>query len=131
MVFFGEFEVSVTSGSRIALPKKIREILNEKQVIITKGFGSCLSGYDRLDWEKRARELLNVSLLDKEHIDKRRKLFSSATQLELDEQGRILLPKNLQSFAEIKNNVLIVGVGDHFEIWQKTKWEKYMEEINE
>jgi len=130
MVFYGEYEVSVTAGGRVALPKKIRELLSLNLVIATKGFGSCLALYDKTDWEKRANDLLNVSLLEQEHIEKRRKLFSSATLLELDSQGRIVLPKQLQKFAEVFSSILIVGVGDHFEIWDKLKWEVYISKIS-
>lgn len=126
MVFYGEYEVSITSGGRIALPKKIRELLRNNEVVITKGFGTCLAGYDKSDWEKRAESLLEVSLLDKEQIDKRRMLFSSTVYIDLDEQGRIVLPKQLQKAAALSKTVTIAGVGDHFEIWAQNRWEEYV-----
>lgn len=126
MVFYGEYEVSITSGGRIALPKKIRELLRNNEVVITKGFGACLAGYDKSDWEKRAESLLDVSLLDKEQIDKRRMLFSSTVYIDLDEQGRIVLPKQLQKAAALSKTVTIAGVGDHFEIWAQERWEEYV-----
>ena len=90
MVFYGEYQVSFTGQGRIVLPKKIRELLKGNTFVITKGFGTCLAGYDKQDWEDRAKELMGVSLLDKENIEKRRGLFSSAGYLEIDEQGRFL-----------------------------------------
>jgi MraZ protein len=131
MVFYGEYEVSMTAGGRVALPKKIRDSIVDKKIVITKGFGTCLAGYDKSDWEKRALQLLNVSLLERDQIEKRRKLFSSAVELETDDQGRIVLPKHLQNFAEIKETVLVIGVGDHFELWEKRKWEIYLSDIQE
>lgn len=128
MVFYGEYEVSITAGGRIALPKKIRELLHGNEVVISKGFGNCLAGYDKQDWETRAGTLLSVSLLDREHIDKRRTLFASTVHIELDDQGRILVPKNLLVFAGLSGKVVIAGVGDHFEIWQMTRWEEYIKE---
>ncbi|KKQ38654.1 MAG: Protein MraZ [Candidatus Roizmanbacteria bacterium GW2011_GWA2_37_7] len=129
MVFYGEFSVSITDGGRIALPKKIREFLTNNTFVLTKGFGLCLAGYDKRDWEQRANSLLDVSLLDKEQIDKRRMLFSSTVYIELDEQGRAVLPKGLLQFANLASNAFIVGVGDHFEIWGTEKWAEYKNTI--
>jgi len=129
MVFYGEYDVSVTDGGRIALPKKIRENLRHAHVVITKGFGICLAGYDKSDWEERANELLTVSLLNQDEIGKRRMLFSSTVYLELDEQGRILLPKALQQFAALSKRVVVAGVGDHFEIWEPVRWTEYLKAL--
>ena len=88
----------------------------------------CLAGYDKEDWEKRARSLLEVSLLEKDNLEKRRFLFSSAVYLEIDDQGRFVIPRSLMQSAVIKDKVVIVGVGDHFEIWDPIRWEKYSKE---
>ena len=128
MVFFGEYQVSFSAPSRIVLPKKIRELLKGDIFILTKGFDMCLAGYDKEDWEKRARSLLEVSLLEKDNLEKRRFLFSSAVYLEIDDQGRFVIPRSLMQSAVIKDKVVIVGVGDHFEIWDPIRWEKYSKE---
>lgn len=130
MVFFGEYTVSFSAPGRVVLPKKLRELLKGNVFILTKGFDSCLSGYDKEDWEARAKELLNVSLLEKENLEKRRFLFSSTVYLEIDDQGRFVIPRNLLSYAGISEKVFIIGAGDHFEIWNQDKWEKYQKQIN-
>ncbi|PIT89111.1 MAG: division/cell wall cluster transcriptional repressor MraZ [Candidatus Levybacteria bacterium CG10_big_fil_rev_8_21_14_0_10_36_7] len=130
MVFYGEYQVTITSGGRVALPKKIREILSENNLVITKGFGTCLAGYDKKDWEKRAEALLDVSLLEKEEIGKRRMLFSSTIYLEIDDQGRVVLPKQLREFAGVEKKVTINGVGDHFELWNPESWDRYIQDID-
>lgn len=129
MVFYGEYEVSITSGGRIALPKKIRELLTEKTLVLTKGFTQCLAGYDKKDWEDRANDLLHVSLLEKEHIDKRRMLFGSTIYLETDDQGRVVIPKQLRQFAGLEKEVVVIGVGDHFELWHPDRWQTYLKTI--
>ena len=126
MVFYGEFSVSITAGGRIALPKKVRELLTNNLFVVTKGFGSCLAGYDKRDWEERADSLLDVSLLDMDQIGKRRSLFSSTVYIELDDQGRAVLPNGLLQFADLDTKAVIVGVGDHFEIWNTKRWSDYM-----
>ena len=129
MVFFGEYIVSFTAPGRIILPKKLRELLKGNTFILTKGFDFCLAGYDKDDWENRAKTLLQVSLLEKENIEKRRFLFSSAVYLEIDDQGRFVIPRNLLEYVGVNGKVVIVGVGDHFEIWKQEKWEKYTKEL--
>ncbi len=125
MVFFGEYLVSFTAPGRVVLPKKIRELIKGDSFIVTKGFDFCLAGYDKEDWEERSKELLKVSLLDKENIEKRRFLFSSTMYLDIDDQGRFVIPKSLLSFIGIQDKALIIGVGDHFEIWNPEKWAEY------
>ncbi|MEK7598098.1 MAG: division/cell wall cluster transcriptional repressor MraZ [Patescibacteria group bacterium] len=125
MVFFGEYQINFSGSGRLLLPKKVRELLKGNIFILTKGFGSCLSGYDKDDWEKRAAELLNPSLLQPTDMDNRRYIFSSLVYLEIDEQGRFVVPKNLLEYGQLKNKVVIIGVGDHFEIWEAKKWETY------
>jgi len=127
MAFYGEYEVSITAGDRIVLPKKIRAQISGKKFILTKGFDVCLAGYDEKDWNKRSRELLSVSLLEKEHIERKRVLFSGANEIEVDAQARFVIPKSLASYIGLSQKiVLIIGVGDHFEIWEKTKWNTYL-----
>lgn len=125
MVFFGEYQISFSGSGRLLLPKKVRELLKGNTFILTKGFGNCLSGYDKDDWEKRASELLNPSLLQPTDMDNRRYVFSSLVYLEIDEQGRFVIPKNLLEYSNLSNKVVIIGVGDHFEIWDMDKWETY------
>lgn len=131
MVFYGEYQVSFTGQGRIVLPKKIRELLKGNSFVLTKGFGNCLAGYDKQDWEDRAKDVMGVSLLDRENIEKRRSLFSSATYSEIDDQGRFVVPKSLIKFFTAGNKAVIIGVGDHFEIWDQQKWAEYSTDIND
>lgn len=130
MVFFGEFTVSITEGGRVVIPKKIRENLKGESFILTKGFDLCLAGYDKEDWLKRTESLRHVSVLDKENIDKKRFVFSGAAEISIDDQGRFVLPKALLQFINLKGDcVKIIGVGDHFEIWDENNWQEYLKTI--
>lgn len=131
MVFFGEYQLSFTGAGRIVLPKKLRELLKGNIFIVTKGFDFCLAGYDKEDWESKAKELMAVSLLEREQIEKRRFVFSSAVYLEIDEQGRFVLPRNMLEYGGFDKKAIIIGAGDHFEIWEPTKWHKYLKEIKQ
>lgn len=125
MVFFGEYQINFSGSSRLLLPKKVRELLKGNTFILTKGFGICLAGYDKDDWEKRAVDLLNPSLLQPTDMENRRSIFSSLVYLEIDEQGRFVVPKNLLEHGQLKEKVVIIGVGDHFEVWNTEKWNEY------
>lgn len=127
MAFFGEYKGAITAGGRIVLPKKIREHVKGPVFILTKGFDVCLGGYDKADFDQRSDALLQVSLLDKEDIAKRRYIFSGAQEIAVDRQGRFVIPKSLASFiGAATGDVIIVGVGDHFEIWEEGRWEQYV-----
>ena len=131
MVYYGEYEVSITSGGRVALPKKIREGFQDNEFVITKGSKNCLFGYDKNSWEERVKELLNMTPIEKErpeNLEKRRIVFSSTVYLTIDEQGRSVLPRNLRDYAALSKKTVIAGIGDHFEIWDKQKWEEYIAE---
>ena len=125
MVFFGEYQLNFSGTGRLLLPKKVRELLKGDTFILTKGFGNCLAGYDKSDWEKRATELLNPSLLQPTDMDERRSIFSALAYLEIDDQGRFIIPKNLVEYSNLNEKVVIIGVGDHFEIWSASKWQEY------
>ncbi len=125
MVFFGEYQINFSGSGRLLLPKKVRELLKGNTFILTKGFDICLAGYDKDDWEKRAVDLLNPSLLQPTDMENRRSIFSSLVYLEIDEQGRFVIPKSLLDYCQLKERVIIIGVGDHFEIWDSKKWNEY------
>ncbi len=129
MVFYGEYQVNFSSPGRLVLPKKIRELLKGNVFVLSKDFDNCLSGYDKEDWESRAKNLSQSSLIDNSNIDKQRFIFSSISYLEIDDQGRFVIPKNLLNYAELKDQAIIIGVGDHFEIWDKNKWIEYSKKL--
>jgi|YNPMSStandDraft_2_1061718.scaffolds.fasta_scaffold19423_2 MraZ protein len=132
MLFFGEYEVNITVGGRVVIPKKIREALGKtKSFTLTKGFDPCLSGFRNEDWEKSAYELMGASLLEMKKIEIKRHLFSSAALLEMDDQGRVVIPRNLLMYANLvnKTETVFIGVGTYFEIWAKDNWETYKKEI--
>ncbi len=129
MVFFGEYQLSITAPGRLVLPKKIRGLIRGNIFVLTKGFTKCLFGYDKDNWEERAKTLMSDVLTNKENLEQKRLIFASSHYLEIDEQGRFLLPKNLILYADLKDKATIIGVGDHFEIWDQEKWEIYKKQI--
>jgi MraZ protein len=68
---------------------------------------------------------MSFSLLEGENLERRRFIFSSTSYVEVDEQGRFVIPKNLLDYAKLDKKAVIIGVGDHFEIWDSAGWESY------
>lgn len=129
-MLLGEYRHSLVEGKRISLPKKIREKIAGNTVVLSKGFESYVAGFDTEQWEKTAEAPLNIPLYDERGRALRRQFFASAVSSEIDEQGRILLPENLLSAAEIKGSeVIVIGAGDHFEIWDPVLWQEQSEKV--
>jgi len=130
MLFLGEYQVNFSGPGRLVLPKKIRELLKGTSFVLTRGFDNCLAGYDGIEYEQKAKELFNVSILDATKMSDRRMLFASTIYVEIDEQGRFVIPKNLLEYSKITKKVIIVGVGDHFELWDEDNWQNYKQTIS-
>lgn len=113
------------------MPRKFRQELKGKEVILSKGFEKCIWGFDLKDFEEEARKQLEVSATEERARYLRRYLFSGSESVELDVQGRIIIPISLLDFASVKEEVILIGAGDHFEIWELKLWEKHIKIIEE
>lgn len=125
-MFLGTYESNIAENSRMALPKKIREELFGQRLVLTIGFDQCIFGFTEKAWEEATKpELMRPLFSDAEGRDIRRKMFSEAILIELDAQGRFIIPERMITIGHIKKEVLVIGAGDHFEIWDKNKWGEY------
>lgn len=125
-MFLGTYEHNLMEKGRIALPKKLRSVLEGQRLILRIGIEPCIVGFKESAWVENTKdELSKPFFLDKNGRDNRRRIFSSAEYAELDGQGRFVLPKSMVDHAKIKTKVTIIGAGDHFEIWETGEWEKY------
>ncbi len=123
-MFLGEYQAKFSGKGRVILPKKLREAISGKEIILSRGFEGCIWGFDLKVWEHQAEKQLEVSAVEEKARNLRRYLFSSSIQVEFDEQGRVVIPGSLLTYAKIKKEVSLIGAGDHFEIWGKSEWEK-------
>lgn len=125
-LFLGEYEHSLDDRGRIMLPRKIRvELAEDREVILAKGFEPCIFGYAKESWEKESQKHLDTPVTDYEGRKVRRYLFAGAQKAEIDKLGRILMPAQLKEYASLSQNVIVIGAGDHFEIWDTEEWKKY------
>ena len=130
-MFLGEYEPNVDEKGRLTLPKKIREGISGHEVIVTRGFERCIFGYEKTAWQEATGKELLQPITDVRSRANRRYLFSGAAQLELDGQGRLVIPRNLLRFADIREDVAVIGAGDHFEIWAKSLWQNEQRKLEE
>lgn len=128
-LFLGKYFHRLTGGNRLALPKKIRAEISGSEVILTGSFESCIAGFDQTKWQELAEKQLDVPLYEAKGRVLRRQMFANAIILKIDSQGRVVLPSSLKDFARIKEEVTIIGAGDHFEIWDSKKWQEYSKKI--
>ena len=111
------------------MPKKFREEIKGAQMILSRGFEGCIWGYDKKRFEEESRKQLEISPAEERARVIRRYLFSGSAIVELDDQGRFVIPSHLLSYAGVGKEVAIIGAGDYFEVWDKKSWEKYLEGI--
>ncbi len=128
-MFLGEYKHTLTKGNRLVLPSKIRGEIVGKEIILTRGFENCILGYQKSTFEKMAESELAKPVSETEARKIRRQLFSGAILTEIDNQGRVVVPKNLLEYAKIKTEILIIGTGDHFELWEEKVWVDYLGKI--
>ena len=127
-MFLGEYEHTVDTKGRMAVPAKFRAQMDEGAVL-SKGMGTCLSIYTMARWEEKSNELVAGKTSD-ELRDFERRIYPSASEIDLDAQGRMVIPAKLRTYAELSSEVTVVGVRDHFEIWDRAVWQSYQERLD-
>ncbi len=128
-MFLGEYKAKFSGQGRLILPKKLREDILGKRIILSRGFEGCIWGFDVSAFEKEAGKQLEISVTEERARFLRRYLFSLSVSAELDKQGRFIIPLTLLIYAKIRQELVIIGAGDHFEIWDNKLWEKHLREI--
>ena len=131
----GEYNHTIDTKGRLIIPSKFREALGD-EFVVTKGLDGCLFVYDNEEWQNFEGKLKTLPLTNKDARQFVRFFLAGAAAVEVDKQGRILLPSVLREFAGLEKEVVLVGVASRVEIWSKEKWESAaayedMEEIAE
>ena len=121
-MFMCEYNHTVDAKGRLIVPAKFRETLGD-QFVVCKGLDHCLYVYSNEDWDAFAKQLATLPLTNKEARQFVRFFLSGASQVEVDKQGRILVPPSLRTFAELDKEVVLAGVGHRIEIWSKERWD--------
>jgi len=125
----GEFQHSLDDKGRLSIPAKYRVVFAEGAVV-TRGFEPCLVLYPLTEWDAWAEKVSALPAGQEDARQLMRLVFSSATDVELDKLGRINVPAYLRRYASLNGEATLVGVGTRFEIWDRTRWEAYLVEID-
>jgi MraZ protein len=120
-VFLGEYEHSLDDKGRLAIPAKFRGELGPG-LVLTRGLDRCLFGWPLAEWREVAEKLGRLSLMQADARRLQRLLFAGAAELELDRLGRVLVPAFLRSYAGLQDAVVVAGVLNRFEIWDRAQW---------
>ena len=123
-MFLGEYNHNLDVKGRMAIPAKFRTKLNAG-AIITKGLEHCLFIFDLKDWETLAQKLIALPIAQANARAFSRLMLSGAMDVELDGQGRILIPDYLRKYADLKKQVVVAGLYNRIEIWDNDAWKQY------
>lgn len=128
-MFFGEYEHTIDDKNRLTLPARFRDAL-AGGVVLTRGLDECLDVYARRDWEQLVEaRLAALDPFSNEARRLKRFFFSAASDAELDRQGRVLVPPALARHAKLGREVVVAGVHDHLEIWDRERWAGHLNEV--
>ena len=127
-MFYGEYVHSIDRKGRLILPAKFREVAKANFVekfFVTRGLDKCLFMFTEEEWRQQEAKFKAISFTKQQARTFNRLYFSGAGEVIPDRQGRILLPQYLKDFAEIKKDVMVVGVSNRIEIWSGDKWQEF------
>jgi len=125
-VFLGTTALTLDAKGRLAVPTKHRDALTAggRGVVLTANPDSCLTLYTADAWNPICAQMQSLTTFDERARWWNRLIVGHAEELELDGQGRILVSPTLRDFASITKEVMFVGQGDHFEIWDVAAWKE-------
>jgi transcriptional regulator MraZ len=127
MLLTGTYPRTLDEKNRLTLPKRVRELLAEPATLfITPGPDQSLWLYLEAELERLAARLDQSPATDAEARTFRRLYFAQMEQADLDQSGRLVIPERLATFAGLQKEVILIGVRDHLELWDATRWQNYV-----
>lgn len=128
-MLIGEYIHTLDQKGRVIVPARFREELGEN-FIITRGLDNCLFLFHKQEWASLENKLKSLPFTRSEARAFMRMFFSGAADVEIDKQGRILIPPPLREHAVLKKEIVFIGVSSRAEIWSKENWEEYSNSSN-
>ncbi len=122
-MLIGEHIYKLGKKGRVALPKAFRKELGQ-EIIVTRGYEGCLIVVSPSQWEELLNEAATGPFVSESVRDTSRFLLGGAAEVELDNQGRFVVPPSLRSYAELGKEVCFLGLGRWVEIWDKERWQE-------
>ena len=129
VMLLGAYDHTLDDKNRLTLPAKFREAFIDG-VVITRGLDGCLYAFRRQDWDRLVDSRLSaLDPLSPEGRRLQRHFFSGASEAELDKQGRVMIPAQLIEHAKLSKDVVVAGVNDRLEVWDRAAWRKELAEV--
>ena len=129
-MFYGEYEHTIDRKGRLIVPAKFRQALKTQEVkslFLTRGLDGCLFLFPEAEWRTAESRFKQIPFTKAEGRKFNRLFFSGAVEVVIDRLGRLLIPRTLKEFAQIKQDVVVVGVSNRMEVWAKEKWQAFYE----
>ena len=126
-VFIGEYRHNIDAKGRLSIPAKMRLECGEK-VYVTRGNEGCLAVYTVEGWQTYYQSLMQLPKTKKKTRVFIRLVTSRATECEFDKLGRINIPQVLRNEGQLQKECVIVGAGDHIELWDSQMWDCFYDE---
>jgi MraZ protein len=130
-MFYGEYTHTIDRKGRLILPAKFREVAHAhfiEKFFVTRGLDTCLFMFAEEEWKSQETRFKSIPFTNQQSRIFNRIYFSGAVDVAPDKQGRILLPQYLKDFAEIKRDVVVVGVSNRIEIWSRDTWKAFYDQ---
>ncbi|OHA04186.1 MAG: cell division/cell wall cluster transcriptional repressor MraZ [Candidatus Sungbacteria bacterium RIFCSPHIGHO2_02_FULL_52_23] len=127
-MLIGEHQHTIDSKKRLAVPAKLRKEIGERAVV-TRGLDNCLFLYPMAEWQKLTEKLSQLPMGQGDTRSFLRLMLAGASEVELDQLGRILIPDYLKTYAGLKQRVVVAGVYNRLEIWDDERWAAYKENV--
>ena len=129
-MFTGEYRHTVDDKGRIAVPAKFRVQLGAGAVV-SRWLDECLAIHTQAGWDELATKVAALPITDQNSRRFQRFVFAGAAEVELDRQGRVLLPAYLRDHIRLASEAVVVGSRDHAEIWVPATWATYGQELDD
>ncbi len=123
-MFIGEYSHTLDEKGRLAVPKKFRAALT-KGAVVTRGLDNCLFLYTKSEWQKLAEKLANLPFVQANTRAFARLMLAGAMDVDIDKQGRIIVPEYLRTFAGLQKEIVVAGLYNRLELWDAAKWNEY------
>ena len=128
-MLLGAHEHTIDDKNRLTLPAKFRQAFADG-IVVTRGLDGCLYAFRRPDWDRLLESrLATLDPLSPEGRRLERFFYSGASETELDKQGRVMVPRELIEHAKLGREVVVAGVNDRLEIWDRAAWRRELAEV--
>lgn len=132
-MFYGEFHHSLDRKGRVILPAKLRDVCKDcgvERFFLTRGLDRCIFMFGEEEWRAQEQKFKSMPFTKQETRSFNRLFFSGAVDVIPDKQGRFIVPTYLKDYASIKREVVLIGVSNRVEIWDKNTWSEFYSKSN-